>query len=148
MHYRITYNRPHNLVYTWIIGGFSRGIIREGGFFLFDVSTIIPLGDDYYEVMVDATKIDKLREELRGLTYTPFDKKSTPVRKKGEHGALEIMLNSYRSANLREEPRKLAESRMKELEKGLVSKNHHSSTAKPEDRDSWLPTCRQHRWRS
>uniref|UniRef100_A0A093UQI7 Uncharacterized protein n=1 Tax=Talaromyces marneffei PM1 TaxID=1077442 RepID=A0A093UQI7_TALMA len=116
------------LTILWNDGNQQRldAYLREQGFFLFNVSTIIPLDYDYYEVMVDATKIDKLREQLRGLTYAPFDSKSTLVRKMGEHGALRIMLESYRRANLREEPRKLAESRMKELEKGLVQKTELS----------------------
>jgi hypothetical protein len=112
----------------WIDGNQQRldAYLREQSFYLFDVSTSIPLEYGFYEVMVDATKIDKLREELRGLIYAPFDKKSTLVRKRGEHGALRIMLDSYRRANLRAEPREFAESRMKELEKGLVQKTELS----------------------
>lgn len=93
--------------------------LRNHGF-LFDASAVIPLGYNFYEVMVDATKVDKLRDELRGLVYAPFNKKSTPVRRMGEHGALKFMLSSYGRANLREGQKKLAESRVKQLEKGLV----------------------------
>lgn len=98
--------------------------LKDRGFVLLEVSTIIPLEYDFYEVMVDAMKIDKLREELPGLTYAPFDKNCALVRNVGEHGALKILLNSYARASLTEEQRNLAKSHIKGLEEMLVEKRN------------------------